>query len=358
MSKMPKTINLNIHGAIVDQDFWGMGLPTPQKVIDQIKDAGPGDQIAVHINSPGGNVFAGQAIHNILKQSLANVTVYIDGVAASIASVIAMAGNRVVMPPGTMMMIHNPLQLMLGGYFAGELRDTADYLDKIRDAMVATYQTKVKSKSREELIAIMDATTWLTAEDAVKSGFADEVLEIGAITASINGKTLNVAGMSFDLSPFATLPAFVNAAPIVSAVMQREPPAAPVKTINEEEKILDKKEFREKYPEVYNEIVADGVTQERTRMKALDDVALPGSEDLVNKARYETGSTAEQVAMQIIASAKEKGSKTLQVMAADAAELFPVGGAVAPADTKAQEEKERQALVDKMTAYANEGRGK
>lgn len=116
MSKMPKTINLNIHGAVVDQDFWGLGLPSPQKVIDQIQGVGPGDQIDVHINSPGGNVFAGQAIHNILRQSQAKVIVYIDGVAASIASVIAMAGNKIVMPPGTMMMIHNPLQLMLGGF--------------------------------------------------------------------------------------------------------------------------------------------------------------------------------------------------------------------------------------------------
>ena len=358
MSKMPKTINLNIHGAVVDQDFWGLGLPTPQKVIDQIQGVGPGDQIDVHINSPGGNVFAGQAIHNILRQSQAKVTVYIDGVAASIASVIAMAGNKIVMPPGTMMMIHNPLQLMLGGYFAGELRETADYLDKIRDAMVATYQTKVKGKSKEEIIAIMDATTWMTADEAIKSGFADEILETGAVTASMQGKTLNIAGMNFDLSPFATLPAFVNAAPIGAMGIPHNPPAAPQKTNNEEEKILDKKELREKYPEIYNEIVADGVAQERTRMKALDDVALPGNEVLLAKARYETGATAEQVAMQIIASAKEKGVKTLQAIVADATELLPVGGAPAPLDTKAQEEKERQALVDKMTAYANEGRGK
>ena len=358
MRKMPKTINLNIHGAVVDQDFWGMGLPTPQGVIDQIREAGPGDQIDVHINSPGGNVFAGQAIHNILRQNPANVTVYVDGIAASIASIIAMAGNKIVMPPGAMMMIHNPLQLMIGNYFASELRETADYLDKVRDALVATYQSHCKSKTKDEIVEIMDKTTWLTAAEAVEAGFADEVLEAKAIAARMDGKTLNIAGMDFDLSAFATMPAFLSAAPQNSLTAGEKTPPVPQKTINEEEKALDKKEFREKYPDIYNEVLAEGVTQERTRMQSLDAVALPGNEDLVNKARYETGATAEQVAMQIIASAKANGVKTLQAIVADAAELLPVGGDAAPTDTKAQEEKERQALVDKMTAYANEGRGK
>ena len=358
MRKMPKTINLNIHGAVVDQDFLGIGLPTPANVIAQIREAGPGDQIDVHINSPGGNVFAGQAIHNILRQNPANVTVYVDGIAASIASVIAMAGNKIVMPPGSMMMIHNPLQLMIGNYFASELRETAEYLDKVRDSLVATYQSRCKDKTRDEIIEIMDQTTWLTAAEAVEAGFADEVLGSKAIAAQIKGKTLNIAGMDFDLSAFATMPAFISAAPQNNLTAVGKEPPVTTKTSNEEEKVLDKKELREKYPELYNEVLADGVAQERTRMKSLDAVALPGNEDLVNKARYETGATAEQVAMQIIASAKEKGAKTLQAIVADATDLLPVGGAPAPEATKAQEEKERQALVDKMTAYANEGRGK
>lgn len=358
MRKMPKTINLNIHGAIVDQDFWGSVVTTPQSVIEQIREAGPGDQIDVHINSPGGSVFAGQAIHNILRQSPANVTVYVDGLAASIASVVAMSGNKIVMFPGSMMMFHNPVQLMFGSYFANELQDIVGYLGKIRDSIVATYQSRCKTKTRDEIVEIMDKTTWLTAAEAVEAGFADEVLESKAIAAQIKGKTLNIAGMDFDLSAFATMPAFINASPQNILPAGTGLPPETIKTNDEEDKILDKKEFREKYPELYNEVLADGVTQERTRMKSLDAVALPGNEDLVNKARYETGATAEQVAMQIIASAKEKGVKTLQAIVDDAEELLPVGGATAPDATKAQEEKERQALVDKMTAYANEGRGK
>ena len=358
MRKMPKTINLNIHGAIVDQDFWGSVVTTPQSVIEQIREAGPGDQIDVHINSPGGSVFAGQAIHNILRQSPANVTVYVDGLAASIASVVAMSGNKIVMFPGSVLMFHNPVQLLFGGYFADELQEIVGYLGKIRDSIVATYQSRCKTKTRDEIIEIMDKTTWLTAAEAVEAGFADEVLDTKAVVAQMNGKTLNIAGMNFDLSAFATMPTFINAASKNSLPAGSKTPPVTTKTSNEEEKTLDKKELREKYPEIYNEIVADGVAKERTRMKAIDDVALPGNEALLAKARYETGATAEQVAMQIIASAKEKGAKTLQAIVADATELLPVGGAPAPEATKAQEEKERQALVDKMTAYANEGRGK
>ena len=359
---MPKTISINIYGQIVDQSFWG-DLVTPKSVMDQIKDAGPGDQIDVHINSPGGNVFAGQAIHNMLRQHPANVTVFVDGMAASVASVIAMAGNKIVMPPGTMMMIHNPLLSLYGAYHANEFREMADYLDKVRDSIVATYMSRSKNKTKEDIVAIMDATTWMTAAEAVDAGWADEVMGAGAVEAKMNGKILNIAGMAFDVSSYANLPTLnVSSVSMPTQIPGSSPdltadPAANTPN-NEEEKILDRKELQEKHPEIYNEILNAGVAQERARMKALDEVALPGSEALINTARYDTGATAEQVAMQIIAAEKERSKKRLKDITDDAAELPPVGGAAAPADAKAKEEKEVQAMAEKMAAQINEGRGK
>lgn len=360
---MPKTISLNIYGPIVDQSFWG-DLVTPRSVMEKIKDAGPGDQIDVHINSPGGNVFAGQAIHNMLRQHPAKVNMFVDGIAASVASVIAMAGNKIVMPPGTMMMIHNPLLSLFGAYHANEFREMADYLDKVRDSIVATYMSRNKNKTKEDIVAIMDATTWMTAAEAVDAGWADEVMEAGTVEAKMSGKVLNIAGMDFDLSSYACMPAIMNSIPAIQSMkvtgsspdLTADPAANKQK--HEEDTILDRKELQEKHPEIYNEILNAGVAQERARMKALDEVAMPGHEAIINDARYTSGSTAEQVAIKIIAAEKATNAQRLKDIAADAADLTPVGGAAAPADAKAKEEKEVQAMAEKMAAQINEGRGK
>lgn len=128
--------------------------------------------IDLHINSPGGSVFDGQAIYNALKRHPANVTTYVDGLAASIASVIALAGDKVVMASNSLFMIHNPW-----GYAAGnseEMRKYADLLDKVRDTIVNVYKEKC-TLSDVEIIAAMDAETWMSAEEALAFGFIDEI---------------------------------------------------------------------------------------------------------------------------------------------------------------------------------------
>lgn len=133
-------------------------------------------RIELYINSYGGSVFEGTAIYNQLRRHPAEKIVYVDGFACSIASVIAMAGDRVVMPRNTMMMVHNMWMGVIGN--AAELRKAADDLDIINAAGRAAYLEKAGDKlSEEELIRMMDAETWLTAEDCVKLGLADEYAE-------------------------------------------------------------------------------------------------------------------------------------------------------------------------------------
>lgn len=135
-----------------------------------------GDTLTARINSPGGNVFEGVAIHNYLRTIKAKVVVVIDGVAASIASVIAMAGDRIEMPENSMMFIHNPMMLAIGN--AASMRKAAEDLDNIRDSMASSYLRRAGDKlNREFLYAMLDAETWLTAADAVTHGLADEVSE-------------------------------------------------------------------------------------------------------------------------------------------------------------------------------------
>lgn len=148
-------------------------------------------------------MFAGQAIYSILKRHTAKKIVYVDGLAASSASLIAMAGDVVRMPVNAMMMIHNPWTIARGDSQA--FRKLADDLDKIREAMIAAYQAK-SGLSSEELTAIMDAETWFTAQEAVEKGFADEIEAAKQVAASLDGRFLTVNGQKFDLGRFKNPP--------------------------------------------------------------------------------------------------------------------------------------------------------
>lgn len=157
----------------IGEDFWTEGGVTAksfQKDLAAVKAS----QIDLHINSPGGDVFDGITIYNLLKQHPATVTTYIDGLAASIASVIALAGDRVVMAENALYMVHNPWGMSMGD--SSEMRKTADLLDKIRGSMVTTYASK-SGKSDEEIVALLDAETWMDAEEAREFGFVDEIAD-------------------------------------------------------------------------------------------------------------------------------------------------------------------------------------
>lgn len=128
--------------------------------------------IQLSINSPGGSVFDAIAMYNALRQHPANITVKVMGVAASAASIIAMAGDKIVMPENAFMMIHNPLNFAYGN--ADDLRDMADILDKIAASLVSTYVART-GNSEADIKSLLDAETWLNAEEAVAKGFADEL---------------------------------------------------------------------------------------------------------------------------------------------------------------------------------------
>ena len=144
-------------------------------------------QINLHIHSPGGDVFDGIAIYNLLKNHPANVTVYIDGLAASMASVIAMAGNEVIMPENAMMMIHKPWGIQGGD--AEDMRKYADLLDKVENTLIPAYASKT-GKTPEELAEMLSAETWLTAKECVEQGFADKLAEPLVAMASIKSRKL------------------------------------------------------------------------------------------------------------------------------------------------------------------------
>jgi len=193
---------LLLYGEISSSTWYGDEV-TPKQFKEDLDALGDVDQIDVYINSPGGDIFAGQAIYSMLERHKARITVYVDGLAASAASVIAMVGDRIIMPKNAMMMIHHPWTIAMGN--AKELRKLADELDKVAETIVRVYQDR-SGMTRSRIIELMDAETWFTADEAVSCGLADEVEEQKQIAASLNANILILNGQAMDISKYRNIP--------------------------------------------------------------------------------------------------------------------------------------------------------
>lgn len=161
---------LELHGTIAEESWFDDDV-TPQLFKDEL-NAGSGD-ITVWINSPGGDCVAAAQIYNMLTQYKGNVTVKIDGIAASAASVIAMAGNMVLMSPVSMLMIHNPATVAIGDH--AEMQKAIDMLAEVKESIINAYVIKT-GLTRAKLSHLMDAETWMDANKAVELGFADDII--------------------------------------------------------------------------------------------------------------------------------------------------------------------------------------
>ena len=161
---------LYLDGVISEETWWGDEI-TPKMFKDELL-SGSGN-ITVWINSPGGDVFAAAQIYNMLMDYAGQVTVKIDGLAASAASVIAMAGGEVYMSPVSMMMIHNPSTLAWGD--SEEMRRAKEMLDEVKESIINAYELKT-SLSRTKLARMMDDESWMNARKAVEFGFADKIM--------------------------------------------------------------------------------------------------------------------------------------------------------------------------------------
>lgn len=164
---------LVLNGQISDETWFGDEV-TPGLFRDELQSC-EGD-ITVWINSPGGDVFAAAQIYNMLMEYPGNVDVRIDGIAASAASVIAMAGNKVSMSPVAMMMIHNPMTVAMGDKKV--MQQAIDMLDEIKESIINAYELKT-GQTRTKIAHMMDAETWFNAKKAVELGFADDILYTG-----------------------------------------------------------------------------------------------------------------------------------------------------------------------------------
>ena len=181
------TRTLYLEGVIAEESWFADDV-TPAMFKEELYSGdGP---ITLHINSPGGDCFAASQIYTMLMEYPYDVTVQIDGMAASAASVIAMAGTRVQMSPTSMMMIHNPFTMAMGD--SEEMRKAIQLLDEVKESIINAYEIKT-GQSRTKLSYLMDSETWMNAWKAKELGFCDEVM----FAEGDQPDTKNVSGFSY-----------------------------------------------------------------------------------------------------------------------------------------------------------------
>ena len=266
---------------------WWIPVNTKQ-IREQLADYDDVEEIALRIDSNGGSVFAGIGLYSYLKDHKAKKKVYIDGMCASIATVIAMAGDEIYMNAGAQFMIHNPWTVAVGE--AKELRHDAAVLDGIRNSILSIYETRTKL-TRQQLIKAMDETTYYQAEQALEAGFITEITHI------VNAKNCATNAEEWDMT-YSKYENYKN----------KNGLAAQKLVINNgnEEKKMTLKELQDSHPDVYNEVLNVGKNEERERIKALDGLSNKANEagqEIINKAKYETFALAGTIAMDLI----EKG---------------------------------------------------
>ncbi|MFT5871118.1 MAG: ATP-dependent Clp protease protease subunit [Clostridium sp.] len=380
---------LTLYGDISESSWYGDTISSKQFAKD-LKALGDIKNLVVRINSGGGDVFAGHAIYAMLKDHPANVVVKIDGLAASAASVIAMAGNEIIIPSSSFLMIHNPKARSDGE--AKDFLKMANTLNVIKEGIVNAYVSK-SGKDKKVIAKMMDDETWMTGAVAVSEGFADKVDTALTNKAPIlNGNTLISNSLSFDLSNFKTRPNIKNVLDskepntlsfldkilnvfkdnsqvegLVNNILENNLPKTKQienkQEVKEDMEIKNVEELRKAYPNLVNQViktevdaaatilVADTLKNERGRIQAIEKIANKIDPILVNKAKYETFIDAKDLAYESFVSDNGKGEEYLKNLKIDTANS---GAKNVPASSSNVEmEETKQEAVNLLVNAAN-----
>ena len=298
-----ETAELLIYGEIVSEQ-WFNDDTAPKQFADALAALG-GKPLTLRINSPGGDVFAAQAIYNKIRDYPGAVTVKIDGLSASAATIITCAGDTVIMPENALYMIHNPLTIAMGN--AEDMRKTADTLDTVRETIVNVYLKRTGGKvEADDIKSMMDAETWLTAQEALDYGFVDSIDKEAPVEDSIKDNMLIMNNVACDLAKFKhgdKVKGILNQRQTPTNSPTIKPKEGGKKTMENQEtttllqKIADKLGISDKpEPAATNQSIEDAVKAERNRIGNLEAM-LTGDkvvDGIINTAKA-NGKTAEEI---------------------------------------------------------------
>lgn len=320
-------------------DPWGKGFNESEFLADFRKI--PSDSpLDISINSFGGAVYTGLSIYSLLKAHKGQITFRIDGAAMSAATIItSVPGAKVVMPRGSMMMIHKVSSVAIGT--TDDMRKAADDMEKLEENLINIYVEKT-GRTVDEIKGKVNAESYFTAEEAVEFGLADEIDETTEVKNVASGGFVMLNGLKADSRFFANVPkGFINAEQ--ASAVQKEVHKMNLETL--------KAEHPELVQAIRNEAMVEGAAQERARIQAIEDIAVVGHENLVNAAKFDGKTTAEALAVQILKADKARGAQMLKDRKSDAKALEGIEsegneGLDPKAEAKAKLDAEMKAAIE------------
>ena len=301
---------LLLYGDISERSWWE-DAATPKRFADDLAALGDVKEITVYINSGGGDVFAANTIGNMLERKAATVTVHIDGLCASAATIVACHADKVVAAADSSYMIH-PVSMGICDYLTAEdMKNCLKALETIRSNIIALYAKK-SGKTEDECAKWMDETNWWTSAEAKEKGFVDEVDDDAEDSVVENrGGVLFVNSISMN-TPFSEAPNFVRSRVMDKTTPRPEntPPAEqPGSKTHGEAKDMEIKttnDLRAAYPDLVASIENDAAAAERTRIQEIEDATMPGAENLATEAKFTKPVDSATFAKNYIASMKAK----------------------------------------------------
>lgn len=351
---------------------WADDDVTPKQFAEDLKNLG-GKDIVLRINSPGGDVFAAQAIYNQLKTYKGGITARIDGMAASAATLITCAADKVIMPDNGIFMIHNPTCIVIDNMDAVRLHALGSRLETVKQTIVNVYMQKCKNITENKLKDMMNAETWLTADEAMEYGFID-VKSDEAVEMALNGASAMINSLEVDLTRYHQPDKLKN---ILAKQLKPKEKNDMNEKNTDEKTLLDKLRSllgvnntsadAANQPENAAEKQSDPVAAERQRMLDLD--AMRDGSEIVDKIvdiAKRKGNTAEEIREyvdQVKASTKtssqqEKGIEEIKNLIKDQMASGAANVGVAPADgIETNEAKNKAVEVNNLVAAMKNMRG-
>ena len=378
-NELDNSAEVNLYGEVVNnrpKDFWTDEVDDAMYIVlreflDELNGLNNFDKVTFRINSVGGDADAGKAIYNRIRDMKAETTTIVDGLAASAASIIFMAGDKRQVNVGSQIMIHGASTLLMGYYNASDVKGALDMLKGYDDSLATIYADRT-GNSKESIARMIQNTTWLSASDAVDKGFADEIVnESEPVAAKVTGAEdlIIVNGNPLRLPP-NMMPAmsYKKAVPIDKVFRGEGSLNIDTKISNYEEegKEMKLEELKAQYPDLVNAIaseateaarteteqaVKDAILAERERIKGIEEIQNRISDkELVNKAKFDTAMDAKELAFEAMKAEANINAEALNKMDSDAqnsgaSEVVadPVSGS--EAEAKQQEVANGAALI-------------
>lgn len=359
-------LEINMYGEVVQSIpvDWRTGKPvegmfiSEKDFLEELDKYREKSRITVRINSVGGDLYAGLAIANRLRELKADIVTIADALCASAAVSIYQAGKTRKLYAGSQIMIHEPSARLFGRYDVQGIQKVSRQLEAGKKSLIESYRERT-GRTAEELEEMITGDCWMTGSEAVAEGFADEVIE-GEVTAEVteDNKTVISNGICFPAEAFYSLPRHltVHRDHVENGIV----PDQNKSQQEGGEVLMTKNELMEKYPDLYNEIcgearkemadaVDEAVREERTRIQNIDEIAgQVGDEAMVREAKFgEKPMDASQLALAALKKQSQLGSDFLKNMTEDAESSNVEEVTPAPnSGTKSQEEQELQDIMD------------